>query len=223
MNAMTLGALHMLIEGKSENFCCILLDRNITVVYWMGVQMFAERGIQSPSSQRYTDCSYDQLSFLGSRFTTSTSSVRMGLGHLPTFPPDSYHEDADEPAEQGKTLAPDPHEKPEQLLGYQQPSPAADSCSAHSFCCTQLLQGMRPVGFLSPYHGQSLLGRHHPPGLIFPEFCQPRTTVTSLLFTEPRLCRLHQGVHPRHGAKCQLSRRCSWVLVAPCVCFFYIL
>ena len=60
MNAMTLGALHMLIGGKSENFCCILLDRNITVVYWMGVQMFAERGIQSASSQRYTDCSYDQ-------------------------------------------------------------------------------------------------------------------------------------------------------------------
>lgn len=223
MNATTLGALHLLIRGKRENFCGVLLDRNITAVYWLGVQMFAERGIQSPSSQRYMDCSHDRLSFLGSGFTTSTSSVRMRLGRLRTFPPDSYHEDADEPAEQGKALAPDPREKPNQLLGHQQPSPAADSCSAHRFSCTQLLQGMRPVGFLSPRHGQSLLGRRHPPGLIFPESCQLRTTVTPVLFTEPRVCHLHQGVDARHRAQCGLFPRCSWVLPAPCVCFFYIL
>ena len=89
---MTLGALHLLIGGNNENFCCILLDRNITVVYWMGVQMFVERGIQNPSSQRYMDCSKDQWSFLRSKFTSFISSVKMDLGHLSILPPDSYHD-----------------------------------------------------------------------------------------------------------------------------------
>lgn len=53
----------------------------------------------------------------------------------------------------------------------------AGSCSAHSFSSTQLLQGTWPSRLPQPALGHSVPGRHHPPGLVCPKFCQLKTAV----------------------------------------------
>lgn len=129
----------------------ILLDRNLTVVYWMGAQMFVERGIQILSSQRYMNCSNDQFSFLRSKFTTLISSVKMDLGHyifflLTAIMSSFVHRDCSRDGAAGKGLC----SRSSWEVQPASVAQTADSCSAHSFSSTQLLQGTRPVGFPSP-------------------------------------------------------------------------
>lgn len=137
------------------------------------------------------------------------------VGPLHIFPPDSYHDveatihrDCSRTGAAGQDFARSSWEA--------QPASVAGSAASpqYSFSSTPALAGHVASRLPQPPRTQRS-GRHHPPGLVCPKFCQLKTAV--LCHSLSHSCAISTKVWtPSHGAQWAFSGRPGGA--APCVC-----